>query len=174
MPKSLEDSFLEPSGTKAAIRLALNSPAGLRVSWIVVEGEDDVAVYSKFMEPENTVVKTSEGSDGKQGYANVETIVTEIKSDVPVAHIFGIRDADYSKYDERHGCPGNIFLTDRRDLEMMLLESDSVQHTLDEWLPDFENKLKKCLPVCRYFGYLRICNEVHNLGCKFHDRLKST
>ncbi len=174
MPKSLEDSFLEPSGTKAAIQLALNSPAGLRVSWIVVEGEDDVAVYSRFMEPENTVVKTSEGGNGRQGYANVETIVTEIKTEVPVAHIFGIRDADYSLYNEKVTCPENIFLTDRRDLEMMLLESDSVRHALNEWMPDFETTLDKCLPICRYFGYLRICNEVLNLGCKFHDHLKTT
>lgn len=174
MVQSLREAYQEPSGTKAAIRLALNSPAGLRVSWIVVEGEEDVAVYSKFMQPENTVVKTSDGSDGRRGYANVELIVTEIKAEVPLAHIFGIRDTDYSKYDERYICPENIFLTDRRDLEMMLLETDSVQQALIEWNPNYEEALNKSVPVCRYFGYLRICNGVLNLNCDFRDHLRIT
>ncbi len=174
MVQSLREAYQEPSGTKAAIRLALNSPAGLRVSWIVVEGEEDVAVYSKFMQPENTVVKTSEGRDGRRGYANVELIVTEIKAEVPLAHIFGIRDTDYSKYDEGYICPVNIFLTDRRDLEMMLLEADSVQQALIEWIPNYEEALNKSVPVCRYFGYLRICNGVLNLNCNFRDHLRIT
>lgn len=174
MVQSLREAFQEPSGTKAAIRLALKSPAGLRVSWIVVEGEEDVAVYSKFMQPENTVVKTSEESDGRKGYANVELIVTEIKAEVPVAHIFGIRDADYAKYEGDFKVAENIFLTDRRDLEMMLLESSSVLEALNNWNGGFQGALNQCLPICRHFGYLRIYNNVFGLGCKFHDRLKTT
>ena len=174
MVQSLREAYQEPSGTQAAIRLALNSPAGLRISWIVVEGEEDVKVYSKFMRPENTVVKTSEGSDGRKGYANVELIVKDIKEEVPVAHIFGIRDADYSKYARGFTVSENIFLTDRRDLEMMLLEADSVQQALNEWIPNYEDALNRSVPVCRYFGYLRIFNGILNLNCDFRDHLRIT
>ena len=120
MLQSLQDTVREPSGTKAAIRQALMSPVGLRVVWVVVEAEEDVAVYEKFMQPDSTVVKTSEGETGRKGYANVELIVSEIKEEVPVAHIMGIRDADYSRFEADYTVPANIFLTDRRDLEMML------------------------------------------------------
>ena len=48
MLQSLQNTVSEPSGTKAAIRQALMSPAGLRVAWVVVEAEEDVTVYEKF------------------------------------------------------------------------------------------------------------------------------
>lgn len=43
MLQSLQNTVSEPSGTKSAIRQALMSPAGLRVVWVVVEAEEDVA-----------------------------------------------------------------------------------------------------------------------------------
>lgn len=171
MLQSLQNTVQEPSGTKSAIRQALMSPAGLRVVWVVVEAEEDVAVYEKFMQPDSTVVKTSEGETGRKGYANVEVIVSEIKQEVPVAHIIGIRDADYSRFEADCTVPVNIFLTDRRDLEMMLLEADSVKQSLRSWAPAFDEAFAKCMPVCRHFGYLRIYNEVADLSVKFHDNL---
>ena len=171
MLQSLQNTVQEPSGTKSAIRQALMSPAGLRVVWVVVEAEEDVAVYEKFMQPDSTVVKTSEGETGRKGYANVEVIVSEIKQEVPVAHIIGIRDADYSRFEADCTVPVNIFLTDRRDLEMMLLEADSVKQSLRSWAPAFDEAFAKCMPVCRHFGYLRIYNEVEDLSVKFHDNL---
>ena len=170
--QSLQDTVREPSGTKAAIRQALMSPVGLRVVWVVVEAEEDVAVYEKFMQPDSTVVKTSEGETGRKGYANVELIVSEIKEEVPVAHIMGIRDADYSRFEADYTVPANIFLTDRRDLEMMLLEAESVQQALRTWAPAFDDAFAKSIPVCRHFGYLRIYNEVADLTVRFHDNLR--
>ena len=172
MLQSLQNTVREPSGTKSAIRQALMSPAGLRVVWVVVEAEEDVAVYEKFMQPDSTVVKTSEGETGRKSYANVELIVSEIKQEVPVAHIMGIRDTDYTRYEEGYGAPANIFLTDRRDLEMMLLETESVKQSLRTWAPAYDEAFDKCISVCRYFGYLRIYNEVADLSVKFHDNLR--
>lgn len=171
MLQSLQNTVCEPSGTKSAIRQALMSPAGLRVTWVVVEAEEDVAVYERFMQPDSTVVKTSESETGRKGYANVELIVREIKQEVPVAHIMGIRDADYSQYEEGYTVPDNIFLTDRRDLEMMLLEAETVKRELRVWIRAFDEAFAKCIPVCRHFGYLRIYNEVANLSVTFHKQL---
>ena len=53
--------------------------------------------YTKFMNSNTTVVKTSEDSEGRKGYDNVEKIVKEIREEVSQSHIIGIRDADYSK-----------------------------------------------------------------------------
>ena len=172
MLQSLQNTVQEPSGTKSAIRQALMSPAGLRVVWVVVEAEEDVAVYEKFMQPDSTVVKTSEGETGRKSYANVELIVSEIKQEVPVAHIMGIRDTDYSRYEDGYEAPANIFLTDRRDLEMMLLEADTVQQALRAWAPTYDQAFAKCVPICRHFGYLRIYNEVTDLTVRFHDNLR--
>lgn len=172
MLQSLQKTVREPSGTKAAIRQAMMSPSGLRVVWVVVEAEEDVAVYEKFMQPDSTVVKTSEGETGRKSYANVELIVHEIKQEVPVAHIMGIRDADYTRYKDGYEAPANIFLTDRRDLEMMLLEAESVQQALRSWTPAFDEAFAKCIPVCRHFGYLRVYNEVTDMSVKFHDNLR--
>lgn len=127
------------------------SPAGLRVTWVVVEAEEDVAVYERFMQPDSTVVKTSESETGRKGYANVELIVREIKQEVPVAHIMGIRDADYSQYEEGYTVPDNIFLTDRRDLEMMLLEAETVKRELRVWIQAFDEAFAKCIPVCPFW-----------------------
>ena len=172
MLQSLQNTVSEPSGTKAAIRQALMSPAGLRVAWVVVEAEEDVTVYEKFMQPDSTVVKTSEGETGRKGYANVELIVSEIKKEVPVVHIMGIRDTDYSRYEEGYEAPANIFLTDRRDLEMLLLEAESVKQSLRTWAPAYDEAFSKCIPVCRHFGYLRIYNELADLSVRFHDNLR--
>ena len=172
MLQSLKDTVREPSGTKSAVRQALMSPAGLRVAWIVVEAEDDLNVYEKFMRPDSTMVKTSENETGRKGYANVETIVREVKEEEPRAHIMGIRDADYSRFEADYTVPGNIFLTDRRDLEMMLLESESVKQALRGWTPAYDEAFGKCISVCRHFGYLRIYNEVNDFSVRFHDNLR--
>lgn len=172
MLQSLQDTVREPSGTKAAIRQALMSPAGLSAVWVVVEAEEDEAVYKKFMQRDSTVVKTSEGETGRKGYANVELIVSEIKEEEPRAHIMGIRDSDYTRYEDGYEAPANIFLTDCRDLEMMLLEAESVQQALRFWAPAFDEAFAKCISVCRHFGYLRIYNEVTDLAVRFHGNLR--
>lgn len=174
MLQSLKDSIREPSGTKSAILLALKSPAGLRVCWVVVEAEEDEAVYKKFMHPDSTIVKTSVDNTGRKGYANVETIVREVKQEECRAHIMGIRDADYSRYVKGYVVPVNIFLTDRRDLEMTLLEAESVKRGLRTWAVNYDEAFAKCVPLCRHLGYLRIYNTVANLSVRFHDHLRTS
>lgn len=172
MLQSLQNTVREPSGTKAAIRQSLMSYAGLRVVWVVVEAEEDVDVYEKFMQPDSTVVKTSESETGHKGHANLEKIVREIKEEQPRAHILGIRDSDYTRYVKGYEPPENIFLTDRRDLEMMLLEAESVKQALCAWAPAYDDAFAKCIPICRHFGHLRIYNHLADLSVKFHDYLR--
>ncbi|MBR3647259.1 MAG: DUF4435 domain-containing protein [Paludibacteraceae bacterium] len=139
--------------------------------WVVVEAEEDVAVYEKFVLVDSTIVKTSVDETGRMGYANVQTIVRDIKKEDPKAHIIGIRDADYALYNDKYVVPENIFLTDHRDVEMMLLEAESVKQALRAWMPSYDEVFARCIPICRYFGYLRIYNELANLSVRFHDNL---
>lgn len=171
MSKSLKDTVIEPSGTKGAIHLAMLSAKGMETVWIVVEAEEDVAVYEKFVQTDTTTVKTSEDTEGRKGYGNVELIVREIKNEKPKAHIIGIRDADYTRYNEEYSVPENVFLTDNRDLEMMLLKAESVKERLRSILSDYDNIFERCVPICRYFGYLRIYNEVQNLSVMLNDHI---
>lgn len=169
MSKSLRYTVSDPIDTESAIRLALKTPVGLRVTWVIVEAEADVYVYGKFMLPDTTVVKTSVDDFGHKGYRNVEHIVCEIRNECPVAHIIGIRDADYSRYDPTSAKTDNVFLTDYRDLEMLLLKSDTVLQSLKDWVPDFGNVFPQCVSVCRHFGYMRICNAIYGLFVKFRE-----
>lgn len=50
-----------------------------------------------------------------------------------------------------------------------LLEAESVKRALEAWIPEFEDVLDSCFPICRLFGYLRIYNETSNLKVRFHD-----
>lgn len=169
MSKSLRETVSEPIDTESAIRLALKTPNGLKVTWVIVEAEADVYVYEKLMLPDTTVVKTSVDDSGHKGYRNVEHIVCKIGSECPVAHIIGIRDADYSRYDPTFTKTDNVFLTDFRDLEMLLLKSDTVLQSLKDWNHDFENVFQKCVSVCRHFGYMRIYNTVYDLCVSFRE-----
>ena len=91
MLKSLQDTVREPSGTQSAIRQALMSPVGLRVAWVVVEAEEDVAVYEKFMQRNSTIVKTSEDSTGRKGYANVENLSVRFHDNLRPAKFWDFR-----------------------------------------------------------------------------------
>lgn len=173
MWSSLEETVAEIPGTQSAILQSLNSPQGLNTVWIVVESEDDFNTYKKFMHPESTQVKSSEDNEGRKGYDNVVKIVTEIKRIVPGAHIMGIRDTDYTRYEDGYEAPANIFMTDHRDLEMMMLKSDSVNQSLRAWAPAFNTAWDKCIPICRHFGYLRIFNSLKGFFVSFHDNLNT-
>lgn len=173
MAAALSSVVASPLYTKDSILQALKSDKGQKTAWVVVEAEDDYNVYQQFMDSSSTVVKTSEGDDGRRGCANVELIVTEVKAAMTTAHICGIRDTDYTKYEETaHVYPANIFLTDRRDLEMMMLENGSVQTALRAWTNQYDSAITKITPICRCLGYIRICNHVKGLACVLRDKLR--
>ena len=64
--KSLRSNTDELAGTKAAIKMAMRSPVGSRTVWIIVEGEEDVRLYSRMLNEETVTIKTSEGNDGRR------------------------------------------------------------------------------------------------------------
>lgn len=172
---SLQDftGNIAPSYTKAVIQAGLRSPQGERYVWIVVEDVDDVNVYERFFQPSITRLLTSEDEDGNKGYSYVEKIVTEILAEEDDPLIFGIRDTDYTRYETpTHQFPPDIFTTDHRDVEMMMLAAPSVQSALKAWNSTLLVKLGEGEPVARMMGYIRLCNHIYSLGCNFKKKVK--
>lgn len=170
MPQSLRSSISEPQYTKAVIKSALRSAGGAARVWCVVESYDDVSVYGKFFETTVTILP-SEGEDGKMSCRNVEEIVTQLYEEEDNPRLIGIRDCDYTRYVSGYHCPDNVFQTDCRDIEMMMLGSDSVIANLKSWNAAFPQKIADSSKVMRYLGYLRIYNELRQASCIFKDKL---
>jgi hypothetical protein len=161
----------QPTHTKATIQIALKTPIGKDIVWIVVEDTDDINVYKPFLDNATTRILTSKSSDGRKGCHYVEQIVTDILNEQSTTNIFGIRDTDYTKYDS-YQYPKGVFHTDYRDIEMMMFSTSSVIDHLTEWNGDFIQKYDEVISVTRIFGYMRICNYLYNLGCNFKKKIK--
>lgn len=163
----------EPKGTKSTIKFALRTPRGRSIVWVVVEDVDDAVVYERFLDKDKTKIYPSTDEMGYKGCANVERIVSEIKLEEADALIFGIRDTDYTKYESvKHVFPEDIFVTDCRDIEMMMLEAPSVQNALKEWNSCIPDMLERGEHIARIFGYMRICNHLKGLGCNFRHKVR--
>lgn len=164
----------QPRYTKAMVEAGVRSPLGAKKTWVIVEYSDDVNVYSKFFNPEYAQVLSSLTDKGKSGYRYVEEIVSELLMEYDRILILGIRDADYTRYESpMHQYPANIYATDHRDLEMMMLAAPSVPNALEQWDTEFSIKLGECRPLVRTIGYLRIFNYINNIGFDFRKRFKT-
>lgn len=163
----------QPQYTEAIIRQTCASDIGQKLVYIVVEDIEDKLTYEKFLNAEDVHVMISQDEDGNRSYQNVEDIVTHILQDHVTLRICGIRDTDYTRYEEvPHVFPDAVFTTDQKDLEMMLLASISVQDGLSQWNAETTNLLPQVYDDARQIGYLRICNHVCNLGCNFKRKVK--
>lgn len=164
----------QPRYTKAIVEAGVRSPLGAKKTWVIVEYSDDVNVYSKFFNPEYAQVLSSLTDKGKSGYRYVEEIVSELLMEYDRILILGIRDADYTRYESpMHQYPANIYATDHRDLEMMMLAAPSVSNALEQWNADFPVKFDECRPLVRTIGYMRIFNHIKNIGFDFRKRFKT-
>lgn len=73
----------------------------------------------------------------------MESIISELYDEETDLRLLGIRDCDYTRYDEYYSVPDNVFLTDYRDIEMMMFVAPSVLQGLRDWNEEFpRNALK--------------------------------
>jgi len=152
-----------------SIEIALKSSLGRQYVWVIVEAEEDFDFYKKFFN-DTTKVYSASAQNKKGGYIVVEKFVEEIPKSWSDVKILGIRDADYTKYqEEQYQPPQNIFLTQHRDLEMMMLSFSSACKGLERWNTQFPNKIDETLPYAKVLGYLRIYNQERNLSCMFRN-----
>lgn len=173
--KSLEAAvgINAPEGTKSVIRQAMLTPKGKSMVWVIVEDEDDVLVYQRFLDRNKVKILTSADETGHKGCSKLERIVSETKAEETNALIFGIRDTDYTRYESAgHQFHEDVFTTDCRDIEMMMLAAPSVKSALNAWNANIQDNLDKGERIARKFGYMRICNHLRDLGCNFKKKVK--
>ena len=152
-----------------SIEIALKTLSGRQCVWVVVEAEEDKLFYENFFNG-NVEVYSASARNEKGGYIVVEKFVREIPNTWPDVKILGIRDADYTKYQAiPYRTPENVFLTQHRDLEMMMLSFESVKQGLVNWNATFLSKICETEPFARTLGCLRIYNQEKNLSCCFGD-----
>ena len=161
MADVLQKIVREPRLTKSRLRLALQSESGLSKVWVIVEGGLDSFIFSRMLASSINIGVKEDNNTG--GYAVVELIVSEISKTIPKANVCGIRDKDFLKYlNPPHLLPDNVFLTDRSDIEMTLVASESVQNALEQ-IPNYIKAHESVVPLLRQLGYERIycgCNHL--------------
>lgn len=165
MSKSVQNIInnSQPASTEATIRQASKTKNKDTKVWIVAEGDDDAALYGKMYDKYFVQVLPSTNEKGKKSCRNVETIVSNILADSTIK-IIGIRDKDYTPF-TGYTQPPNIFLTDRRDIEMQILEVK-----LNHITPCINSDtLAEVFHYARQVGYYRIFNDRENLGFCFDD-----
>lgn len=170
MVGSVRGAVEQPKYTLSSILQGLHSPQGSKMLWVVVEDNEDKVFYEKFSDFNTSRIKTSEDENGYKGCEKVETIVREIVTK-GYNNVIGIRDADYIRYGDEQ-IPSGIFVTDQRDLEMTLLYSQSVKDCLSSEIEGFVSDIERSMQICRFAGYARIMNSVHDFGCNFKRKAK--
>ena len=152
-----------------AIEIALKSTLGRQYVWVVVEAEEDCSFYNQFFNS-NAKVYSASARNKNGGYLVVEKFVREIPNTCSSVKILGIRDADYTRYQAiPYSRPQNVFLTQHRDLEMMMMSFVSVKQGLDAWNENFAERIRNTIPFARTMGYLRIYNQEKSLSCCFSE-----
>lgn len=139
---------------------------------ILVEGGDDKPVYESLFIPSAVFIQPAPEENGARGCQFVESVTKDILATKPAALLLGIRDADYTPWSS-YVAPPNVFRTEERDMEMMLLRSTKVRQDLDivkqgatakfEWIKDN-------IGVPR--GKMRLLNSVLDLQCNFSDNAR--
>lgn len=157
MQKELKKAIDQPRDVEGQIRSALQTPMKHNVLWIITESNYDREVYERFFN-DNVAVKPSFDEKGKGGCDSVVRIVKNILKAGDTKRIVGIRDADYLYYvPGRFTSPSpNLFHTDERDIEMMMLKSASVHKALAAWNVAFPGKMAQVIPIACYMGLIRI------------------
>ena len=170
MVGSVRGAVEQPKYTLSSIIQGLHTPKGNKTLWVVVEDNEDKAFYERFSNLNTSRIKTSEDEEGYKGCKKLEAIVEAIIRR-GYNNVIGIRDADYIRYGGEQ-IPSGIFVTDQRDLEMTLLYSQSVKDCLSLEIEEFVSDIEYSMQICRFAGYARIMNSVHNLGCNFKRKVK--
>ncbi|MBQ4055884.1 MAG: DUF4435 domain-containing protein [Bacteroidaceae bacterium] len=163
----------QPIHTIGHIRQKLNGSLSQQITFIIVEGNDDLDFYRSFFKPNNSFIYSSiKENDIMGGCAYLQEIVKTVLSWGKTEKIFGIMDTDYRKYIPFYKYPQAVFHTDYRDMEMMVLSVPNVQAALNNWNNQIQNAIATITPVVRFQGRLRIWNEIFKLGCNFKKYAK--
>ncbi len=134
--------------------------------FVLVEGEDDIKFFGKFLN-DSCKIEPIPG-----GVSRLETSLQTIPNHVRKINLIGIRDADFMHIESKTPTFPNLFLTDTHDTETMMMASDETfKNILHEFLPkttistsQLRQQILKCV---EFLGYLRWYNNINDLELNF-------
>ncbi len=154
---------LEP--VKRCVQQCWNSHKRYHV-FCLVEGELDKHIYEKRLNNREIEVKIAADDKLNHNRSSVKYLVEDLRELYPKGRFIGIRDKDYMTLLGQQ-CPNGIFLTDNRDLEMMILASPSFQAS-DTNIVSY---MSVALHYCVLFAHIRVYAESRNLRNKVNDKM---
>lgn len=162
-----------PLYTIGHIQTRLRGALGSKTTFIVVEGNDDIAFYERFFDKTASAMYPSEKLDGDGnvipgGCEETMHVVSTILNEGKTQKIIGIIDTDYRRFEKNWKYPKAIFHTDRKDMEMTVLAHPNVRAALRAWNKNIDGVISIIEPVVKHMGMLRICNDVLSLGCRMN------
>lgn len=159
-----------PRYTLGIILAKLNGSLSRYHCYVIVEGHDDKIFYERFLDNNACNIYWSQKEDGKDGgCAYLQEIVSHVLKVRGETRIIGIMDTDYRRFIRGYKMPSNIYNTDRRDMEMTVLSTASVNGSLCNWCVRYSSAFTQITPIIRHIGCLRVINEIYNLGINFDD-----
>jgi hypothetical protein len=164
MINSLQGS-LNAEDTVNQIRVALNSPTGWNIVFVLVEGPYDCCLYPKFFSESKTSFEYVGGGKGQ-----VEIALTQLQ-DI-TKKVLGICDADFRHLEQNYPAIPNLFFTDCHDIEMtMLNDFQTLINAFTEYRlqSHAEHILQDTLNGSVFAGYTRWYNEINITELKFKN-----
>lgn len=145
----------------AAVAALLNSPVNEGKTVLIVEGADDKSVYSRFFNAETVEIFPD-------GRCDMHRVILSSLNPRYFNRIAAIKDADFDHLDGKAPEFDNLFLTDDRDLENMVLKN-GIPSSVEERFRD------RCASVAldeihrdiMMISYLRWMNDKFSLQLHF-------
>ncbi len=137
--------------------------------YVLLEGESDELLFSKFTVKENC---DFEILDGKENVLNL----VEILNSRNFERVIAIVDKDYDWFENNlEKYPQNVLVADNHDIEIMCFSSESFNHVIKEFCSitkikslgtEFDLR-KHLIELSKPIAYLRLHNKKANLGLYF-------
>ncbi|MCU7616972.1 DUF4435 domain-containing protein [Chryseobacterium sp. PBS4-4] len=137
---------------------------------LIVEGNKDYKLYSKFFNLENLRITEAFGCEKVK-------MVLQILSDRNFDKKLGIIDYDFNKILNIKINTNNLFVTDDHDIEVMIIKTSALENTINIFtqkkkIEDFEKNRKKTIRECIIsvgieIGNLKLANKIYDLGLIF-------
>lgn len=167
-PQSVKSAAEQLEPVKRYVESCWNSPKRYHV-FCLVEGEFDKHIYKTRLNDREIEVKIAADDKLNHNRSSVQYLVEDLRKMHPKGRFIGIRDKDYMTLLGQK-CPNGIYVTDNRDLEMMVLASPSFQAYDPKLMACWEKLFQYCIP----FAHIRVYAEGRKLRNKLNDKMSIT
>lgn len=141
--------------------------------YLLVEGNKDVKLYGKFINSDNVRIKPAFGNE------KVKEILSILENRGFDKKI-GIIDSDFNKILKNEISIDGLFMTDDHDIEVMIIKTKALENVIrifcsNTQIVKFEKDnnttiRKSLLKVGKEIGYLKLANNIHDLGLIFKPK----